>query len=84
MAAPLDQTNQGLATRLISAADGIINPAAIGLERDLRDAAERIQEIDRPMAVIPRLVSDLARIATAPWTRTHSAACLGRRSDAGR
>jgi hypothetical protein len=65
MAAPLDQTNQGLATRLISAADGIINPAAIGLERDLRDAAERIQEIDRPMAVIPRLVSDLARIANS-------------------
>jgi hypothetical protein len=65
MAAPLDQTNQGLATRLISAADGIVNPAAAGLERDLRDAAERIQEIDRPMALSPRLVSDLARIANS-------------------
>jgi hypothetical protein len=58
-----DHTNHELASRLISAADGIVNRAALGLERDLRDAAEVVRESDRPMALIPRLMSDLAKIA---------------------
>jgi hypothetical protein len=49
----------------MSAADGIVNHAAAGLERDLRDAADVIRECDRPMSLIPRLMSDLARIANA-------------------
>jgi hypothetical protein len=53
-----------LASRLVSAADGIVNQAALGLERDLRTAAELIEEIDRPMmGLIPKLVSDLTKIA---------------------
>jgi hypothetical protein len=58
-----DHTNHKLASRLISAADGIINQAAVGLERDLRKAADVIRESDRPMALMPRLMSDLAKIA---------------------
>ena len=57
--------NQDLASRLISAADGIVNSAAAGLERDLRDAADVIRESDRPMALMPRLMSDLAKVANA-------------------
>jgi hypothetical protein len=58
-----DHMNHQLASRLISAADGIVNHAAAGLERDLRDAAEMVLETDRPIAIIPRLMSDLAKIA---------------------
>jgi hypothetical protein len=63
MGIPEDHTNHRLASRLVSAADGIVNHSAVGLEQDLRDAAEIIQESDRPMAIIPRLMSDLAKIA---------------------
>jgi hypothetical protein len=57
--------NQELANRLISAADGIVNQAAAGLERDLRAAAEIITRADRPAtpSLIPAVVSELARIA---------------------
>jgi hypothetical protein len=57
--------NQELASRLISAADGIVNSAAIGLERDLRAAAQIVSGIpSEPMTpLIPRLMSELARIA---------------------
>jgi hypothetical protein len=56
--------NQQLANRLVSAADGIVNQAAAGLERDLRAAAELIKGTERPTpATVPQLVSQLARIA---------------------
>jgi hypothetical protein len=65
MASGENHDNQELASRLVAAADGIVNHAASGLERDLRDAAEIVRENDRPMALIPRLVSDLAKIANS-------------------
>jgi hypothetical protein len=52
-----------LASRLISAADGIVNKAAAGLEGDLREAAGLIREIDRPVALFPKMMSELAKIA---------------------
>jgi hypothetical protein len=63
MASTENHGNQELASRLVSAAEGIVNRAAAGLECDLRDAAEVIRESDRPMALIPRRMSDLAKIA---------------------
>jgi hypothetical protein len=63
MGAQDDHRNHELASRLISAADGIVNHAAAGLERDLRDVAEIVLETDRPTALIPRLMSDLAKMA---------------------
>lgn len=65
MASPENHETQELANRLTSAADGIVNHAATGLERDLREAAEIIRESDRPMALLPRLTSDLAKIANS-------------------
>jgi hypothetical protein len=58
-----DHRNHELASRLVSAADGIVNRAAEGLERDLRDAADIVRGTDHPVAIIPRLMSDLAKIA---------------------
>jgi hypothetical protein len=63
MASTEDHDTAELARRLTSAADGITNHAASGLERDLRSAAALIEEIDNPLPVIPRLMSDLAKIA---------------------
>jgi hypothetical protein len=63
MASEENHEHQDLASRLVAAADGIVNHAAGGLERDLRDAAEIIRDSNRPVALIPRLVSDLAKIA---------------------
>jgi hypothetical protein len=63
MAVSEDHENQELATRLVAAADGIVNKAAFGLERDLRNAAGLIHEIDKPTPAIPKLVSELAKIA---------------------
>ena len=63
MANAEDHTNHELASRLVAAADGIVNHAASGLERDLRDAAEVLSELDRPMPALPKLVSELAKIA---------------------
>jgi hypothetical protein len=80
MAASTDHTNHELANRLISAADGIVNHAAAGLERDLRDAAEVVQKSDQPVSLIPRLMSDLAKIANAtsdPDTRRRLRRLLG-------
>jgi hypothetical protein len=57
--------NEALANRLTSAADGIVNHAAGGLERDLRSAAAIIGEIGQPTPAIPKLVSELAKIANA-------------------
>lgn len=54
-----------LASRLTSAADGIVNSAASGLEQDLRSAVELLGEMERPTPAIPRLVSELAKIANA-------------------
>jgi hypothetical protein len=55
--------NQQLASRLTVAADAIANPAARGLEADLRSAAALIEEIEKPLPMVPRLCSELARIA---------------------
>jgi hypothetical protein len=63
MAVSEDHENQELASRLVAAADGIVNKAAAGLERDLRSAAELIHEIDKPTPAVPKLVSELAKIA---------------------
>jgi len=57
--------NQQLANRLTSAADGICNKAAAGLEQDLRTAAELILELQRPAPIIPKLSSEIAKIANA-------------------
>jgi hypothetical protein len=63
MATSENHTNRGLASRLVAAADGIVNRAAVSLERDLRDAADVVRESNRPMALMPRLLSDVAKIA---------------------
>jgi hypothetical protein len=65
MASELDHTNHELASRLISAADAIANPAAAGLERDLRAAATilRGETAEQTTPLIPRLMSELTRIA---------------------
>ncbi len=64
MASTENHEHQQLASRLEVAADGIVNRAAAGLERDLRAAAEVIRGDDnRTIPAIPRLVSELARIA---------------------
>jgi hypothetical protein len=63
MGNPRNHETQELASRLTAAADGIVNSAAVGLERDLREAASVIQEIDRPMALMPKVFSELAKIA---------------------
>jgi hypothetical protein len=56
--------NDQLANRLTAAADGIVNSAAAGLERDLRAAAEIVRCNERPtQPVVPALVSELTRIA---------------------
>jgi hypothetical protein len=65
MAPETDHETTELARRLTSAADGIVNHAAAGLERDLRSAAALLEEIEKPMSLIPRLMSDLAKIANA-------------------
>jgi hypothetical protein len=64
MASEQDHTNHELANRLISAADAITNSAAKGLERDLRAAAEIVRGApDQVTPILPRLMSELARIA---------------------
>ena len=63
MANQEDHEHVQLASRLVAAADGITNKAASGLERDLRDAAEILHEIDKPVPALPKLVSELAKIA---------------------
>jgi hypothetical protein len=65
MATTENHENQELASRLISAADGIVNQAAVGLEHDLREAAELIREMNEPTPLISRLMSELAKIANA-------------------
>lgn len=57
--------NHQLANRLTSAADGICNKAATGLEQDLRLAAELITELQRPVSLLPKLSSEIAKIANA-------------------
>jgi len=52
-----------LASRLVAAADGILNPGAVGLKHDLREAAAAIREIECPTALLPRVFFELARIA---------------------
>ncbi len=71
MASGENHENQELASRLVSAADGITNQAATGLERDLRAAAGLIKEIHEPTPLISRLSSELAKIAnTCPDAAT--------------
>jgi hypothetical protein len=65
MGAPENHENQELASRLTSAADGIVNSAANGLERDLRSAAEKIHELGKPVPILPKLFSEIAKIANA-------------------
>jgi hypothetical protein len=65
MASGQNHENQALASRLVAAADGIVNHAATGLELDLRDAAEVIRETIDPAPIISRLSSELAKIANA-------------------
>lgn len=73
---------EALANRLTSAADGIVNSAAAGLERDLRSAAGFLREIEQPepIELLPKLESELARIANAttdPVTRARLRRLLG-------
>ncbi len=64
MAASENHENQELASRLVAAADGIVNQAAQGLERDLRTAAARLVAAVPPtQPVLPALESELAKIA---------------------
>jgi hypothetical protein len=64
MAAQRNHENQELANRLTAAADGIVNSAAAGLERDLRRAAVLLTENERPtQPLVPALESALAKIA---------------------
>jgi hypothetical protein len=71
MAQLKEHENALLANRLTAAADGIVNSAAQGLETDLRSAAELIHEMDHPTPAIPKLVSELAKIAnTCPDAAT--------------
>jgi hypothetical protein len=63
MASEIDGEYEQLANRLTSAADAIVNSAAVGLEADLRSAARLIREIDRPLPLLSKLSSELARAA---------------------
>jgi hypothetical protein len=63
MANPSDHKYGELASRLTNAADGIVNAAASGLERTLRDAADVIDGLEKPLPALPKLVSELAKIA---------------------
>jgi hypothetical protein len=65
MAERTDHETTELARRLTSAADGIVNSAATSLERDLRSAAALIEEIEKPLPLIPKLMSELSKIANA-------------------
>jgi hypothetical protein len=65
MAERSDHEMTALANRLAAAADGIVNAAAVGLERDLREAAEVINDIERPVPLMSKLNSELAKIANA-------------------
>jgi hypothetical protein len=65
MASQQDHETAELAKRLTSAADGIVNSAAVGLERDLRSAAALIEEIEKPLPLISKLMSELSKIANA-------------------
>jgi hypothetical protein len=80
MAQPLDQTNQGLATRLDDWADAIENPGAHEMEMDIRAAAKRLRDVDDPTPLIPRLITELRKAATFSSdleTRTALRALLG-------
>jgi hypothetical protein len=65
MAPPSKHDFVNLSRRLLSAAEGIVNHAASGLERDLREAGTILEKIGQPAALvnIPALVSELAKIA---------------------
>ncbi|MCL2430818.1 MAG: hypothetical protein FWD12_16465 [Alphaproteobacteria bacterium] len=64
MAPAKDHEKRDLASRLVAAADGIVNHAAEGFERDLREAAEIVRSIgEPPQPAIPQLMSELTRIA---------------------
>jgi hypothetical protein len=65
MASQEDHENAELANRLTAAADGIVNSAAVGLEHDLRSAAEILREIEKPTPLISKLTSEPAKIANA-------------------
>jgi hypothetical protein len=65
MAERSDHETIALANRLTAAADGIVNAAAVNLEHDLRSAAEILSEMDKPVPLISKLSSELAKIANA-------------------
>jgi hypothetical protein len=48
-----------------NAANGIVNAAAIDFEHDLRSAAEILNEMDKPIPLISKLMSELSKIANA-------------------
>ena len=54
-----------LASRPTSAAEGITNAAASGLTDDLRSAAGILHEMERPMPLLSKLNSELAKIVNA-------------------
>jgi hypothetical protein len=58
-----DQTLSDLATRLLSHADNIMNPAMHEMESDLRLAATALREQDAPTPLLPRLIADLTHLA---------------------
>jgi hypothetical protein len=65
MAHDQDHEIAQLASRLTSAADACRHPGAVALEKDLRSAAALLEEIEKPLPVVPKLSSELARIANA-------------------
>jgi hypothetical protein len=82
MAAPTNHDYQELASRLTAAADGIVNHAAAGLERDLREAGRVLRTHGDPagMMTISDLVSELAKIANTtqdPVTKERLRRLLG-------
>jgi hypothetical protein len=66
MAAAENHENKELASRLVAAADGIVNHAVQGLGHDLRAAAQRLlADMPPTQPMLPALESELAKIANA-------------------
>jgi hypothetical protein len=83
MAATVNHGYSDLASRLTAAADGIVNSAASGLERDLREAAGIVRTSAPSHAstmTIAYMVGELNRIANGtndPLTREQIRRLLG-------
>ncbi len=62
MAQAINHDFSELASRLEAAADGIVNAASVGLERDLREGSRALRAVGKP-ASIADMVGELNRIA---------------------